>query len=179
MIEQKLRRRLRFLTWMMIIGIMISGATALPVQTELNFICAQLGLNAANASATPLGAWLWRISESLHEINQRYPFIAYGTDWLAFGHFAIGIVFLGALRDPVRNRWLYQFGMIASILVIPYAFLAGSFRGIPLFWRLIDCSFGVGGFIPMWFCYRYSAALEDRLRGVEIDAGQPKFFPYN
>jgi Na+/melibiose symporter-like transporter len=52
-----------------------------------------------------------------------------------------------------RNIWVIEFGLIASALVIPYAFVAGYYRGIPVGWRLIDCSFGVVGFALLWFCY--------------------------
>jgi hypothetical protein len=64
----------------------------------------------------------------------------------------IALVFVGALRDPVRNSWLFTFGIIACACVIPYAFIFGAIRGIPIWWRLIDCSFGVFGFVPVWFC---------------------------
>jgi len=37
-----------------------------------------------------------------------YPFIAYGTDWLAFAHFVIAIAFIGPWRDPVRNVWVVE-----------------------------------------------------------------------
>ena len=50
----------------------------------------------------------------------------YSTDWLAFGHFVIAIAFVGALRDPVRNRWLFDFGLIACVLVVPYAVVFGT-----------------------------------------------------
>jgi hypothetical protein len=48
------------------------------------------------------------MSTGVHETGRRFPFVTYGTDWLAFGHFVIALAFVGALRDPVRNRWLYQ-----------------------------------------------------------------------
>jgi hypothetical protein len=73
----------------------------------------------------------------------------------------IAIAYVGALRDPVRNRWLFKFGMIACGLLIPYAFVFGALRGIPVWWRLIDCSFGVFGFIPLWLCHRWSGQLEE------------------
>ena len=41
-------------------------------------------------------------------------------------------------------------GMIACMLVVPLALICGPLRGIPFFWRLIDCSFGILGFIPLW-----------------------------
>ena len=86
--------------------------------------------------------------------NDNYPFIAYGTDWLAFAHFVIAIAFVGPWRDPVKDVWVVEFGMIACALVIPFALVMGSVRGIPFGWRLIDCSFGVFGIIPLWFCRR-------------------------
>ena len=50
--------------------------------------------------------------------------------------------------------------MIASAMIIPFAIIMGHFRGIPWGWRLIDCSFGVAGFIPFWFCGKYARQLE-------------------
>jgi hypothetical protein len=34
-------------------------------------------------------------------------------------------------------------------MIIPQAFIAGYARGIPFYWQLIDCSFGVIGLIPL------------------------------
>lgn len=39
--------------------------------------------------------------------------------------------------------------MIACLLVIPLALICGPIRGIPWFWRIVDCSFGVFGLIPL------------------------------
>jgi len=157
-----LRLRIRIFTLLFMIGLVISGATAIPLQYELDTGASILGIaerGAAGNSDSGLTEWVLKVREALHETNAKYPFIAYGFDWLAFGHFAIAIVFIGALRDPVRNIWLFQFGMIACLLVIPYAFIFGEVRGIPIYWRLIDCSFGVFGFIPLWLCYRWTARL--------------------
>jgi hypothetical protein len=72
----------------------------------------------------------------------------------------IAIAFIGAWRDPVRNIWLFDFGLIACALVIPYALIFGGIRGIPIWWRLIDCSFGLLGAIPLWMCKREARARE-------------------
>jgi len=56
---------------------------------------------------------------------------------------------------------LFDFGLIACALIIPYAFIFGGIRGIPIWWRLIDCSFGIFGAIPLWFCRGYALALEE------------------
>ena len=44
--------------------------------------------------------------------------------------------------------------MIACALVIPAALIMGAIRNIPIWWRLIDCAFGVVGIVPLaivWF----------------------------
>ncbi len=107
-----------------------------------------------------LHVWLRRVYDALSDTNHRYPFLAYGTDWLAFAHLVIAIAFIGPLIDPVRNKWVLTFGVIACAGVIPLALIAGYIRGIPFFWRLIDCSFGVFGAIPPVICLRYVSAIE-------------------
>jgi hypothetical protein len=37
-------------------------------------------------------------------------------------------------------------------LVLPLALICGPLRGIPIYWRLIDCSFGVLGAVPLVYC---------------------------
>lgn len=93
-------------------------------------------------------------------VKQEYPFLLYGYDWLAFAHFVLAILFIGPYRNPVRNIWVIEFGLIACILILPFAFVAGTFRGIPFGWKLIDCSFGVIGFAVLWPCYRAIKNLE-------------------
>jgi hypothetical protein len=105
--------------------------------------------------------WILKVRDALNETNARYPFLAYGTDWLAFGHFVIAIAFIGPWRDPVRNLWVIEFGMIACVLVVPFALVMGGVRDIPFGWRLIDCCFGVFGIIPLWFCRRLIVRLAE------------------
>jgi len=155
--QRILERRVRWLTWFFIIGLFLSGATAIPVAEETQWLVRVLG---ADHGSTGWAQWLVQTRDALKQTHEQYPFLFYGTDWLAFGHFAIAIAFIGALRDPVRNRWLFDFGLIACALVIPYAFVFGGLRGIPIWWRTVDCSFGVLGFIPLWFCRKWVIELE-------------------
>jgi hypothetical protein len=105
-------------------------------------------------------AWLVTVRDALSDTNARFPFLAYGTDWLAFAHLVIAIAFIGPLRDPVRNVWVVEFGLIACAAIIPLALVAGEVRGIPLYWRAIDCAFGVVGAAVLWPCYRAIRELE-------------------
>jgi hypothetical protein len=155
--EQLLHPRIKLLTWLFIIGLVLSGVTAIPLQSELNVLTNFFGKNAGSSE---MARWILRVHDALGQTQIQYPFLFYGTDWLAFGHFMIALVFIGALRDPVRNRWLFDFGLIACVLVIPFALMFGAWRGIPFWWRLIDCSFGVFGFIPVWFCRKWTIELE-------------------
>jgi len=138
---------------MFIAALVLSGATAIPLETELKLVVQIAGV-AGNADDSGVVAWLLKVRDALVATGTKYPFIAYGTDWLAFAHFVIAVAFIGPLRDPVKNIWVIEFGMIACVLVVPFALLMGSVRSIPLGWRLIDCSFGVLGIIPLWFCRR-------------------------
>jgi hypothetical protein len=159
-----LERRIRVLIWIFIAGLALSGATAMPLQMELNFVVRVMDANLGFTSEG-LRHWLWRVREAVVDTGAKYPFLAYGTDWLAFGHFAIAIAFIGPLRDPVKNVWVIEFGMIACVLVVPFALIAGGFRGIPLGWRLIDCSFGFFGIAPLWWCRKLIRELEAAARG--------------
>lgn len=159
--EQQLLWRIRALTMLVIAGLVISGATAIPVESEVNLLASLIGPSGPDGvpATGVLAEWITRVQTALHETNAKYAFMGYGLDWLAFGHFAIAIVFIGAWRDPVRNAWLFDFGMIVSALIVPYALGFGAWRGIPVWWRLIDCSFGVGCVIPLWFCRRFTVEL--------------------
>ena len=157
-----LRRRLRHWTWLFLVGLVLSGLTAIPIQAQFDWMAGWLGSDFGGGGLVPepVAKWLAIAYAGISKTTAHAPFVWYGTDWLAFGHIAIGIAFVGALRDPVRNRWLYQFGLLVCAAVVPWALGFGALRGIPLWWRLIDCSFGVFGAVPLWLCWRWSGELE-------------------
>jgi hypothetical protein len=130
------------------IVLFISGLTAIPLLTETRF------LSTVFPEGGQVDEWFDKIYGGILQTSQEHPYLFYGYDWLAFAHFLFAILFIGALKDPVRNVWLYDFGLIACILIVPFALIAGSFRGIPAWWRLIDCSFGIIGIIPLLVCKR-------------------------
>lgn len=165
--DQQLLRRVRLLTCLIILGLVASGATAIPLEWELGLMVEWLGVRDMKPSADldGLAGWVHRVWIGVRDTEERHPFIAYGTDWLAFGHIVIAVAFFGALRDPVRNRWLFSFGMIACVLVVPWAMLFGHVRDIPFGWRLIDCLFGAAGFVPLWLARRAVDELESIQNG--------------
>ena len=129
----------------------MSGLTAFPIEAEAEMLQRLIGVGSPFESLWPqMSKWISFVHAGIMETSHRYPFMFYGTDWLAFAHIVIAIAFIGPLRDPVKNVWVVQFGMIACVLVIPTALICGQIRGVPFYWRLIDCSFGVIGIIPLW-----------------------------
>jgi hypothetical protein len=159
--ERQLRRRIRIWLGVFIVGLVVSGLTAFPLLSELEYVARGLGLSAMDSPANYAGLrhWILTVREGLRDTYAKYPFMAYGTDWLAFAHIVIAIFFLGPLVRPEGNRWVIAAGMIACGLVVVLALICGPIRGIPLSWRLIDCSFGVFGCIPLWFAWRDTGEL--------------------
>ena len=143
--EKKLKQTRSWIIFFMI-TLFFSGLTAIPLERELSFLTNWFSLQ------TPFGAWIDKVYLAIIHTNREYPFLAYGYDWLAFAHFVLAILFIGPFKDPVRNKWVIEFGMIACVLIVPFAFVAGHYRGIPIGWRLIDCAFGVIGLIPLSIC---------------------------
>jgi hypothetical protein len=154
--EKKLRKKIRILIILFIIGLLFSGITAFPIE-------AQLRIAADHISIFPefIRDWINSVYEAVKNTNANYPYLSYGTDWLAFAHIVIAVAFIGPLKDPVKNIWVIQFGMIACMLVFPLALIAGPIRGIPFYWQMIDCSFGVFGFALLYWCYRSIRKLEN------------------
>ena len=148
---ERLRRRIRFILALFIVALAASGFTAIPLQWEISVLHDLFGDGTVLGTQLPtLAAWLSFVYQGIISVSREYPFIIYGIDWLAFAHIVIAIAFLGPLRDPVRNIWVVEFGMIACVLIVPTALIFGSLRGIPFFWQIIDCSFGVLGIVPLY-----------------------------
>ena len=141
-------------------ALVASGVTAFPLETELRIGSDILHATPLQQLMPDFVSWIDRVRDGVIATNDEYPFLAYGTDWLAFAHLVIAVAFIGPLRDPVRNIWIVQWAMIACIGIIPLALIAGPIRGIPFGWSLIDMSFGVFGIIPLIIVYRLIRRLE-------------------
>ncbi len=150
--KQQDLKTIRIYLTVFIVLLLLSGITAFPIRQEIAFL-------VTIKSYFPLFMqdWVEQLDTVLH---QTPDVVLYGTDWLAFAHIVIAIAFIGPLKDPVRNSWVLQFGMIACVLILPLALICGPIRGIPLFHQVIDCSFGLTGLIPLGICYGKTKALE-------------------
>jgi hypothetical protein len=100
-------RRIRFWLAVFIIGLVLSGITAFPLETELSWLVSILhaGWLRPISEFTGLLPWIERVNDALRNTNAFYPFLAYGTDWLAFAHLAIAIALLvGCHCWSLRSR---------------------------------------------------------------------------
>lgn len=137
-----------------IAGLVFSGLTAFPLPQEASLLCRWFGVSdpTAYASLPGIQGWIGFVKVGLDRTYATFPFFGYGTDWLAFGHFAIASLFIGPWRDPVRNDWVLRCGLVCCAAVIPFTLICGQVRQIPFSWRLLDCSFGIIGAIPLLYC---------------------------
>jgi len=124
------------------LGLFISGITAFFIPEGISIVQKMISVFAPS-----LSDWLSYVSTGIHQTNEQFKFIYYGTDWLAFAHILFALLFIGPLKDPIRNKWVLQFGLIACLLIFPTALIAGWVRDIPLIWRFLDMAFGIIGII--------------------------------
>src|SRR5437773_11692532 len=94
------KSKIRILIIVFMIATAWSGITAFPIQWELGIahnFCSRF------CPDSPVTSWINKVYEGVTQTYSQFPFIAYGTDWLAFAHIVIALAFIGPLRDPVRN----------------------------------------------------------------------------
>jgi hypothetical protein len=126
--------------------LVLSGISAFPVITEIDFL-----FNNIDIFPRFMLEWIAWLHYVIHE-TPRLMF--YGTDWLAFAHIVIGLFFIPVYIDPVKYKINLRIGMAACFLVFPLAFICGPIRGIPFFHQLIDCCFGLLGFLYLYYILR-------------------------
>lgn len=143
-----------------VVSLVLSGATAFPLVHELHWTEDLLRTLSVPEHLPVLMDWIERVSRGLDTADSRFPFLLYGTDWLAFAHLVIAVAFYGPYRDPVRNIWVVEFGMIACAGIVPLALICGPIRGIPFWWTVVDMSFGIFGVIPLYVVRKKIKRLE-------------------
>ena len=152
--EKNTLRKIRWALGLFIAGLVLSGVTAFPLQLELSWLAQIRG-----EGNTGFDRWIQTVRDGLTDTYAKYPWMGYGTDWLAFAHLIIALFFIGPFVDPVKNVWVIRAGLAACALVPVLALICGPIRQIPFGWRLIDCSFGIIGAIPLLYALKLTKAL--------------------
>ena len=89
-------KQIRLAIGIVIAGLVFSGVTAFPLLQELRLLSSVMtGESQANPGLHGgFEHWILRVREGLEATHARYPFLAYGTDWLGFGHLVIALLFI-------------------------------------------------------------------------------------
>ncbi len=153
-IENEIRLIRRWLLFFML-AMVVSGLSAMPVQWELQIVTRLIPTGNA------VGNWLDEVQRGVTETAKEQPWLFYGFDWLAFAHIVLALFFIGPYREPVKNKWVVECGIYACLLIIPFTLMAGAYRGIPFWWKMVDASFGIFGMIPLCTVLKKINRLED------------------
>lgn len=124
----------------------ISGLTAFPIETEINYMMRHI-------NSFPIFFQDW-IKSLYNDIQSTPAVMFYGTDWLAFAHIIISLFFIPVYLNPKKYKINLKIGIAACFLIFPLAFICGPIRSIPFFHQIIDCSFGVFGSAYLYFILR-------------------------
>ena len=145
-------KRAKLMMLIVIIGLFIAGVTIWPLTWELKVL---VDIIWGNAEPTgELHQFIVTTIKSLETVAIEHPFILYGFDWLAYAHIVLAILFIGPYRDPVKNVWVIQFGLICCALVPVLAGICIPIRGMPFSWFLIDAAFAPAAALPLWIALK-------------------------
>ena len=126
------------------------------VEPEIVWINETFGTQSSFGQSLPaVGQWIEVLELSITDTYDKYPAIAYCMDYLALSQLVIAIFIAGAIKDPARNIWIINASLMSCIIMIPFAYLSGHFRGIPSFWVTVDSSFAIAGIIPLLIAKHY------------------------
>ena len=101
------QRRLRWIRLVLgffVVGLVLSGLTAFPLRWELRLLTSWFGDGTTIGNTFPgLAHWLSHVREGLESTAREYPFLAYGTDWLAFAHLVIAVAWRSGLQHSTST----------------------------------------------------------------------------
>lgn len=152
--------RIRLCLALVIAGLVVSGASAFCPIRETKWLLEQLASTIHFGAGTPLSEWLLGVHRALIAALTTAPFLAYETDREGLSRILLGLLFLGPYRDPDRNRWVIDFGLLSCAAMVGLAFIAGPIRSIPVPWRWVDAGLAVLCAIPLLLCRHYLHLLE-------------------
>jgi len=154
-------KRAKAMLGIIALGLFISGVTVWPAVPELKMIVGMIWGDSKPTSV--LHTFILQAIAGLEFIDGNYPFMLYAHDWLVFAHIVLAILFAGAIRDPVRNIWVVQCGLIMCALIPVLAAIFIPLRGLPLRWFFIDCAFVPVAGLPLWIALKDIKRVESLL----------------
>jgi hypothetical protein len=156
-------KRARVMLGIVAVGLLLSGVTIWPASWELQTLV-DVAWGPGESTGVMHG-FILRAIEAIERVGVEYPFLFYAADWLAFAMIVLAILFYGARRDPVRNVWIVQCGLIMCVLVPVLAGVCVPLRGLPLRWFWVDTAFAPAAGIPLWIALRDIRRAEKQTTG--------------
>ncbi|MCK5127447.1 MAG: hypothetical protein KAR42_14420 [candidate division Zixibacteria bacterium] len=145
-------KRAKFMLWIIVFGLLVSAVTIWPAISELKFAVQLVWGDSQPVSV--LHSFIIQAIEGLEKTQTKYLFMLYAHDWLAFAHIVLAILFAGAIRNPVKNIWIVQCGLIMCMLVPVLAIICIPLRGLPWVWFWVDFTFALLAGLPLWIALR-------------------------
>ena len=105
-------REIRYWISFFITALVLSGLTAFPLATELRLLGEWFHVDAPGISEGGLQWWFRTIRDGLNDTYEKYPWLGYGTDWLAFAH--IVIAFFSSVHFAIRCAMSGSFNPVSS-----------------------------------------------------------------
>jgi hypothetical protein len=91
-------------TWVFIAGLVVSGATAIPLNWELDLLAKWFGLEGqTSATATSeLGRWLLSAREALQDVNAKHPLLFYSIEPIGSNVIPAGRSYFSGMATVMR-----------------------------------------------------------------------------
>lgn len=157
-------KRAKLMIGIVVFGLLVSAITIWPAIFELKLAVRMIWGDAEPTSV--LHGFVVQAIHGLEAMEANYPFMMYAHDWLAFAHIVLAILFAGAIRDPIRNIWIVQCGLIMCALIPVLAAICIPMRGIPWIWFCFDFAFAPGAALPLWIALRDINRAEANLNNI-------------
>lgn len=159
--QERTRTVVRLYLALFLLVILFGLHTVVFVESETALMAEYVGKGTMVETIWPgFSAWIEHLHTAFALTYTSFPVVAYCMDWLAYVCIVLAIFVLGAIRDPVRNIWIVKAFIIGCALAFLLPLIMGPVRGIPVFWRWIDSSFGALGFLFLLLPYRLIRRLE-------------------
>jgi len=145
-------KRTKLMLAIVVFGLIVSAVTIWPAIPEL-----KMAVSIAWGDAEPTGTlhkFVLQAIDGLEAMEADYPFMLYAHDWLAFALIMLAILFAGAIKDPVRNIWIVQCGLIMCALVPIIPVICIPIRNLPWIWFWMDFAFAPAAALPLWIALR-------------------------
>ena len=87
---EKIERQIKKYVWIFIVGLVLSGLSAIPLVWGVDFVVDILEEIEFHSQVFSL---MKQVQNVLIFNAEHFPFMAYGNDWLAFAHFLFALLF--------------------------------------------------------------------------------------